>query len=137
MGKLWSLIQEWRDGMQYPPSNRQIALDIGVAPTTFSGWRDGLSELPKRHNVWELHRVTNIPFDSLMQAAIDDANLLDPERARAASAARKKSAGAEVIEGNFGGPDPTDLIGKIPADAPGQISEGQRLRAQQDEDDPK
>jgi hypothetical protein len=40
----------------------------------------------------------------------------------------------EVIEGNFGGPDPTDLIGKIPADAPGSESEGERLRREQDED---
>lgn len=89
MGKLWDLVEDWRTGMQYPPSDRQIAIDIGVAPTTFSGWRDGLTELPKRHNLWELHRVTNIPFEAIMQAAIDDARLFDPEQAKLASMRRK------------------------------------------------
>jgi hypothetical protein len=47
-------------------------------------------------------------------------------------AAVELARSGDVIEGNFRGPDPTDLIGKIPADAPGEPSAGQRLRDEQD-----
>lgn len=90
MGKLWDLVEEWRDGMQFPPSHRKIALSIGVVPSTFKGWRDGLSELPKRHNLWELHVLTNIPFERLMQAAIEDAGLFDPDVAKKAAIDHRK-----------------------------------------------
>lgn len=58
---------------------------------------------------------------------LGDGNNLDEK-----SASDPAGGGGELIEGNFGGPDPTELIGKIPADAPGGKSEGQRIREEQD-----
>lgn len=94
VGKLWDLVEEWRADMQFPPSPRQIALAIGVVPSTFSGWRDGLSELPKRHNLWELHVLTNIPFEQLMEAAIEDAGLFDRDTAKKAAEVHRKGKSA-------------------------------------------
>lgn len=93
MGKLWTLYQEWRDGMEFPPSHRQIAARIGISSSTIAGWRDGLAELPKRSTIWRLHEVTNIPFEALMQAAIEDAQLFDPKVAEQAALERASRKG--------------------------------------------
>ena len=59
-GKLWNIIEDWRDGMAYPPSYRQIARDLGVSQSAFDTWKAPV-EIPKRRNLLAISRLTGVP----------------------------------------------------------------------------
>lgn len=86
MGKLWNLIEEWRDSMEYPPSYRQIAIRMGVSQSAFDTWK-APTEIPKRRNLLAISRVTGVPYRRVVDAAVEDTKLYDE------SAAEEDAAG--------------------------------------------
>ena len=50
---LWAVIQEWRDQLPYPPSQRRIAARLDVAPNAVSEWKWGISR-PSPENLRKL-----------------------------------------------------------------------------------
>lgn len=87
MGRLWSIIEEWRDTLDFPPSYRQIAGRMGVVQSTFDGWKDPV-DVPKRANLYAISKVTGTPYHVVVQAAIDDADLFNAKAAQEAFEAR-------------------------------------------------
>lgn len=110
MGQLWDLVQEWIDEQhRIAPSNRQVAIALGVSQSTFKGWREGLTDIPKRRTLWALHELTSIPYRRLVDAAIEDAGLYDEEMAKdswlrwkARQAERLLAKESEPVSGDAG-----------------------------------
>lgn len=94
MGKLWDIIETWRDGMEFPPSYRQIAIRLDVSQSTFDTWKNPI-EVPARRNLLAISKLTGKPYQVVVQAAVDDTKLFDEAAAeRAATAYRRgKSEG--------------------------------------------
>lgn len=89
MGKLWNIIEEWRDGLAFPPSYRQIALRLGVSQSAFDTWKDP-TKLPKPRNLLAISQLTGAPYRRVVDAAVEDTGLYDEKVAE---------ADAKVIEG--------------------------------------
>lgn len=105
MGRLYDIIQAHIDAQApYPPSVRQVALQLGVSPTTVANWRH-IKQVPKREHLESVARVTGTPLQQVFEAAIFDAGLLIENEVDAADeqlaagmesgriAARKRSKG--------------------------------------------
>lgn len=145
MGALGDLIQVHVDNSVYGPSDRQLALRIGISPTALGHWRrGGITRLPQAVNLRRAATVLQVPYAVVLNAALTDAGYLpqdgdgygqqpapidDPgghvtelhrmdAEARAAAAARKA---AEV---------PDDLAAR----KTGKASRVQRKRDAQDHD---
>lgn len=92
MGKLWDIIEDWRDGMAYPPSYRKIAIDLEVSQSTFDTWKSPI-EMPKVHNLLAISDLTGIPYRQVVDAAVEDTGLYDKtiaEAAKSRQAARRR-----------------------------------------------
>lgn len=89
MGKLWNLIEDWRDGMAYPPSYRKIAKDLNVSQSTFETWKAPV-EMPKVHNLLAISQLTGVAYRRVVEAAAEDTGLYD-ERVAEESAKRLAS----------------------------------------------
>lgn len=76
MGQLWDLIQEHIDAQPYPPSERRIALELGVSPTTLANWREPKRLLAKEHLV-KIARLTRNPYRRVLDALLADIDYLD------------------------------------------------------------
>jgi transcriptional regulator with XRE-family HTH domain len=72
MGRLYDIIQNYIDHQKYPPSVRQLAVDLGVSPTTVRNWRNP-KDLPKAKHLEAVARVTGVPLDDVFDAAAFDA----------------------------------------------------------------
>lgn len=92
--KLWNIVEEWRDSLEFPPSYRQIALRLGVSQSTFETWKtEGAGrEMPKRRNLLAISRLTGVPYRRVVDAAIEDVRLYDEA---AAEAVMDKHTGSE------------------------------------------
>ena len=91
MGKLWNILEDWRDGMAYPPSYRQIARDLGVSQSAFDTWKNP-TEIPKRRNLLAISRLTGVPYRRVVDAAVEDTHLYDETAAEAEAHRRSDSA---------------------------------------------
>lgn len=107
MGKLWNIIEDWRDGMAYPPSYRQIAISLGVSQSAFEVWK-APTEMPKVHNLLAVSRLTGVPYRRVVDAAVEDTRLYDEaaaeeatERKHQAYLARLKKLGVTEAEGEI------------------------------------
>ena len=78
MGKLYDLIQEHIDSQRYPPSERQVAKELGVTQTTLSNWREPKKLIDKEHLV-AISRVTRNPYHRVLDALLDDIGYLTEE----------------------------------------------------------
>lgn len=87
MGKLWDIIEDWRDGMAYPPSYRKIAIDLKVSQSSFDTWK-APTEVPKLYNLLAISRLTGVPYRRVVDAVVEDTRLYD-ESAAEEAAARK------------------------------------------------
>ena len=76
MGKLYDLIQEHIDSQQYPPSERQVARELGVTQTTLSNWREPRKLIAKEH-LLSIARVTRNPYAVVRDALLHDIGYLD------------------------------------------------------------
>lgn len=104
-------------------SESWVAKQMGISRSGFNGWwTRGRTSAPSSEQLRRLAQIIKTPYRDVLDAALHDYGYLPAD------------VQGKVLEGNFGGPDPTDLIGKIPADAPGTPSEGQIKRERQDED---
>lgn len=76
MGKLWDIIEDWRDGMAYPPSYRQIARELNVVQSTLQTWKAPV-EMPKPHNLLAISNLTHVAYRRVVEAAAEDTGLYD------------------------------------------------------------
>lgn len=76
MGKLYDLIQEHIDAQQYPPSERQVAKELGVTQTTLSNWRTPKKLIAKEH-LLAIARVTRNPYARVLDALLEDIGYRD------------------------------------------------------------
>jgi len=78
MGQLWDIIQAHIDHSPYPPSERQVATKLGVAPNALSNWKN-LRRLPQPENLHRIAQLTGTPYRVVLNAALHDANYLTEE----------------------------------------------------------
>lgn len=78
-GHLWALIQEWMDGMLYPPSQRKLAKRLGVAPNTVTEWKYGDS-FPSPEHLKALAAHIGVPYARALDAALADRGYDPPKR---------------------------------------------------------
>lgn len=71
MGKLWELLQRHIDGEKYPPSERQVAARLGVAPNTLGKWRNPKA-LPSRENLQAIADLVGVRYSVVLDAALYD-----------------------------------------------------------------
>ena len=79
MGKLYDLIQEHIDAQQYPPSERQVAKQLGVTQTTLKNWREPKRLVDKEH-LLSIAQVTRNPYARVLDALLDDIGYKDANR---------------------------------------------------------
>lgn len=71
MGKLWELLQRHINSSPYPPSERQVAAKLGVAPATLGNWRDP-KNLPTRENLQAIADLIGVRYSVVLDAALYD-----------------------------------------------------------------
>lgn len=72
-GRLWAILQAHVDSQVYPPSRRQLARKLDVAPQTLNNWYNGLSAMPLREHLQAVADLTNTPYRDVLRAALLDA----------------------------------------------------------------
>lgn len=82
MGKLWDIVEDWRDGMEFPPSYRQIAIRLGVSQSAFDAWKNPI-EIPRKRSLLAISRLTGVPYRRVVDAAVEDTKLYDEKAAEA------------------------------------------------------
>lgn len=75
MGRLFDLIQEHIDSVGYRVSKRQVAGNIGVAPSTIDNWREPKELIDKLYLV-QIARVTGNPYNRVLDALLYDIGYL-------------------------------------------------------------
>lgn len=79
MTRLWDLWTDYCDRIPYPPSERRFARDIGMSPTAFGNWENGISRLPDKMNLATFARLIHMPYERVLDAALHDSGYLpDP-----------------------------------------------------------
>lgn len=71
MGMLWDLIQQHIDKQPYPPSERQVAAKLGVAPNALKYWREP-KKLPSRENLQAIANLVGVRYSVVLDAALRD-----------------------------------------------------------------
>lgn len=79
MGMLWDIIQKHIDEAQYPPSERQIARKLGVAPSVLTNWRE-LKRLPTRENLQAIADLVGVRYSVVLEAALRDTGYHEDSR---------------------------------------------------------
>ena len=102
MGQLWDIIQAHIDHSPYPPSERQVATRLGVAPNALSNWKN-LRRLPQPENLLRISSLTGTPYRVVLNAALHDAGYLEeettnePPTTNASGKTSKSRAGTSVV----------------------------------------
>ena len=78
MGRLYGLIQEHMDAQPYGVSERRIAQQLGVSPTTLKNWRAPTRLIDKEHLV-AISRLTGAPYARVLDALLEDIGYLRPD----------------------------------------------------------
>lgn len=102
MGQLWKIVQAHIDASPYPPSERQVAMKLGISPTALSNWR-APKRLPDVENLRALARLTGVPYSEVLEAALTDTGY--KEVGHRGDAAPNTQAG-----GRFAGLDPASTF---------------------------
>lgn len=76
VGRLWDLFEAFRDGQRYPPSERQIARELGMSPTAFGNWKAALANLPRPENLSKFAEIIDVSYSRVLDAALHDAGYL-------------------------------------------------------------
>lgn len=74
--QIWALIQEWMDAQFFTVTQAQLAQKVGVSRSALSQWKTGQAR-PKPEHLMELHRVTRIDYDLLVEALVQDLGYRD------------------------------------------------------------
>jgi len=72
MGLFWDIIQAELDRERFPVSNRDLAKELGVSPTTIGNWRSGIKQLPEPDNIRAVARFTGRTYEDVLLAALSD-----------------------------------------------------------------
>lgn len=88
--QLWKLVQDWYDSQRVQPSWAKVAEELEVSQSTFETWKQPV-EFPTRRTLWLIHDLTKVPFEDVVNAAIESVDLFNPERARIASEVKRAS----------------------------------------------
>jgi hypothetical protein len=106
-GALWAILQDWYDKQPVPPTWAKVAKSLGVSQSTFDGWK-APSEMLRRRNLWAIHRLTGVPFKTVVDAAVEAVGLYDASRAKAAAEAYRAGKSGGVKQAR------SDSPGEIP-----------------------
>jgi len=72
MGAFWDLIQTEVDRERFHVSDRQVALRLGVSPSTIKNWRDGLRRLPDEKNLRSVADFTGNAYEDVLLTALSE-----------------------------------------------------------------
>lgn len=78
MGRLYDVIQQHMDSQPYGVSERQIAIKLGVSPTTLRNWKTPTRLIDKAHLV-AISQMTGVPYSRVLDALLEDIGYLRPE----------------------------------------------------------
>lgn len=108
MGAFWDLVQDELDRERFPPSDRKLALRLGVSPSTPKNWRDGLKQLPTEKSIQAVADFTGRSYETVLSIAQSEEREAR-ETARAArkgkSAARQQRAADAEVPPDEAGPE--------------------------------
>lgn len=109
---LWGQIQEWLDGLDFPPSQSKLAERVGVARSAVSAWKLGKA-YPTPSNLATLARVMNSAhadavYERLLEAMLRDQGYVP------------MPAEQKELMGNAEHPAPNQTPAPGPADQPGR-----------------
>lgn len=79
MGMLWDLIQRYIDKQPFPPSDRQVAAKLGVAPNALKYWHDP-KKLPSRENLEGIADLIGVRYSVVLEAALRDTGYHEDSR---------------------------------------------------------
>jgi len=79
MGMLWDLIQRYIDKQPFPPSERQVAAKLGVAPNALRYWREP-KKLPSRENLEGIADLIGVRYSVVLEAALRDTGYHEDSR---------------------------------------------------------
>lgn len=135
-GELWSLIRRYMDQQRYRPSERQIAAELGVTPTSITKWKRG-QVLPARENLVAIARLTGVPYLDVLNAALIDREYLPRESDRGDASPMTEARDDAGLTGEMwdrraeplraaGYTDRAivDTLGPRPATLPGEVAGG-------------
>lgn len=77
MGKFWDLIQQHMDDQRYTPSERKVAKQLGVTPSTLSNWRD-VKQLITAEHIQAVAELTGAPYGKVLDALLEDIGYWPP-----------------------------------------------------------
>lgn len=127
---LWALIQEWLDAQFFRVSQAQLADKLGVRRSALSQWKLGQAR-PTPANLRQIHQVTRIDYDRLLDALVRDMGYLDAEEGEGdGNAASNTPAGGSPAlgepkeGGGFASPDGPPAAGASSPDPRARGQEG-------------
>ncbi|HLR95117.1 MAG TPA: helix-turn-helix transcriptional regulator [Jiangellaceae bacterium] len=92
-GQLWRIIERYIDGFTYPPSERAVAKKMGIKATTMNNWKHAtMTRLPDVDHLEAIARVTGVPYEEVMDAALADTGYLPVRKRDQPSQRRGKSS---------------------------------------------
>ena len=92
MGRLFELIQAHMDAQPYGVSERQIAKNLGVSPTTLKNWRTPVKLIDREH-LLAISRVTGVPYLRVLDALLEDIGYIPSTKPEPPSATHNSKAG--------------------------------------------
>lgn len=72
MGAFWDLIQVELDKERFEVSDRRLARELDVSPTTIANWRAGLKALPKESNLRSVAAFVNASYEDVLIVALSE-----------------------------------------------------------------
>lgn len=79
MGRLFDIVQQHIDAQPYKVSYAQVAEKVGVSRQTLLNWREP-SNLPDKEHLEQLARVSGVPYEAVLYAALEDTGYANPGR---------------------------------------------------------
>lgn len=76
-GALWALIQQWMDGLAYPPSARRLADRLGVSSSALNNWKYRRG-FPTRAHIEAIADEIGVSYDRVLEAVLIDQGYRDP-----------------------------------------------------------
>jgi transcriptional regulator with XRE-family HTH domain len=92
-GHLWAVVEEWRDSIRWPPSQRTIAKTINVSSSAFTDWKYGRG-FPEPDSLHALAELMQVPYERVLDAVLKDRGYREVDDSRA----RPRRAGLRTVQ---------------------------------------